>query len=361
MPEFRGLTWDHPRGRQALEMAAAGATLIEWDVHTLEGFESSPIDELASRYDVIVLDHPHLGDALKTGALRPIDELFDASWLAGLDCVGPSIRSYTLDNHLWALPLDAATQVSARLPGVEMPRTWTDVLEFSRRLPVALSLAGPHAYLSTASLCVALDAAPAVDGTAQHLPAAAIGAIELLAAIAENSVADTANLNPIGTLERMRRDRDISYVPLIYGYVPYAQGPDPVLFGNAPTASAIGSTIGGTGLAISARCTPTPALIEHLRWLLDPVTQSTFIPDNAGQPSLTSAWRDERVNEASNRFYLDSLATIEASWVRPRLAGFTAFQGEASRILREAILGHRSAASAVAETNERFAALGDRP
>ena len=166
MAEFTGLTWDHPRGRQALERSAASGTLIEWHVHPLEGFESSPIDELAARYDVIVLDHPHLGDALATGALQSLDTVFEPEWLATLRCVGPSIPSYELDGHLWALPLDAATQVSARLPErvPENPATWTEVVELSHHQPVALSLAGPHAYLSFASLTVALGGDPTDPG-----------------------------------------------------------------------------------------------------------------------------------------------------------------------------------------------------
>jgi len=66
------------------------------------------------------------------------------------------------------------------------------------------------------------------------------------------------------------------------------------------------------------------------------------------------------VNAASSEFYLATLATIDTAWVRPRIAGFTPFQSEASRVLREAILGERSPASALAETAERFAALGVR-
>ena len=356
MAEFTGLTWDHPRGRQALERSAASGTLIEWHVHPLEGFESSPIDELAARYDVIVLDHPHLGDALATGALQSLDTVFEPEWLATLRCVGPSIRSYELDGHLWALPLDAATQVSARLPErvPENPATWTEVVELSHHQPVALSLAGPHAYLSFASLTVALGGDPTDPGDT------GLEALDLLRDLQSRAPAGTESLNPIGMLERTHTARDIAYIPLVYGYVPYAQGPDPIHFGDAPTAVRSGSTIGGTGLALSSRCTPTPALLEYLRWLLHPVTQATYIPDNAGQPAVRSAWLSPSVNAASSEFYLATLATIDTAWVRPRVAGFTPFQSEASRVLREAILGERSSASALAETAERFAALGVR-
>ena len=147
MARYRGLTWDHPRGRLALERAAATATdaagerLIDWDAQPLEGFEASPIEEVAARYDVIVLDHPHLGDAVAGGAVRPLDTLFPAEFLASVerDAVGPSADSYTLDGRLWALPLDAATQVAVSVPELvpTPPRTWAEVVDLATIAPVA--------------------------------------------------------------------------------------------------------------------------------------------------------------------------------------------------------------------------------
>ena len=52
---FRGLTWDHPRGRLALETAAATVApgLLSWRIQPLEGFESAPIGELAAALSVL--------------------------------------------------------------------------------------------------------------------------------------------------------------------------------------------------------------------------------------------------------------------------------------------------------------------
>ncbi|HEY1105802.1 MAG TPA: hypothetical protein VGE78_06610 [Agromyces sp.] len=363
---FRGLTWDHPRGRAALERSAvASAGLIAWDVHPLEGFESSPIDELAERYDVIVLDHPHLGDALATQSLRPLGELFDADWLASLDAasVGPSLASYRLDGELWALPLDAATQVAVMLPERvrSAPRTWAEVLELSYREPVALSLAGPHALLGFASLCVALGEEPRDEPGAGFVSAStAEAAIALLRELAGRAPDGTDELNPIGLLERMRRERDIAYVPLVYGYVNYAAGEGGLQFADAPavtTGGRRGSTIGGTGLAVSRRAAVDDELVAHLRWHLDPLTQSTFIPEHDGQPSSRRAWRDDHLNAASRSFYRSTLATIDDAWVRPRVAGFTAFQAAASALVRSAVVDRDAAAEAVRELNHRYDAL----
>jgi len=46
--QYCGLTWDHPRGYNALAAAAeASGGLLHWDKQPLEGFESHPIGELA--------------------------------------------------------------------------------------------------------------------------------------------------------------------------------------------------------------------------------------------------------------------------------------------------------------------------
>lgn len=375
MARYRGLTWDHPRGRLALERASATATdaagerLIDWDAQPLEGFESTPIDELAARYDVIVLDHPHLGDAIATGAVRPLDAVFPAEFLAGVarGAVGPSAASYTLDGRLWALPLDAATQVAASVPELvpTAPHTWAEVAELAQVAPVGLSLAGPHAFLTYASVCVALGNEPAVVPGAGFVdPVVGARALGMLAGIARTLPPRTAELNPIGLLERMRRERDIAYIPLVYGYVNYAAGPDPLRFDDAPTigiATRRGSTIGGTGIAISSRCIPDDALLDHLAGLLDPEYQRTAIPADAGQPSLRSAWTDDAVNAASGDFYRRTLATIEESWVRPRVAGYIPFQGAASAVLREAILDRRpGAVEHVNDLFDRLAAVHER-
>jgi multiple sugar transport system substrate-binding protein len=366
---FRGLTWDHPRGRSALEAAASvaladdGRPLIEWEAQPLEGFESTPIARLADRYDVIVLDHPHLGDALAAEAIRPLDDWFDPALLRDLSssCVGPSYRSYVIGDRPWALPLDAATQVSASIPDAvdRLPVTWSQVVDLAGRAPVALSLAGPHAFLTFASVCVALGAEPATE-PGRGFVDGAVGkeAIGLLRRIAERTPAAADALNPIGLLERMRTERDIAYIPLVYGYVNYASGPGALRFGDAPSSQPEGrhgSTIGGTGIALTTRSEPSAALIGHLSALLDRAAQTRFIPDNDGQPSFRSAWDDPRLNAAAGDFYRRTRATIEDAWVRPRVPGFVPFQSRASALIREAVTEHAD----IVATLRRIDALFD--
>jgi multiple sugar transport system substrate-binding protein len=374
MARYRGLTWDHPRGRVALESAshtavtASGEPLIEWHAQPLEGFESAPVAETAANYDVIVLDHPHLGEALATAALQPLDGLFDESWLAELEeaSVGPSIASYRMDGRLWALPLDAATQVAASVPErvARVPRTWDEVDRLADEEPVALSLAGPHAFLTFASLCVALGAPGRTEpgeGFAERRTG--VEAVGLLRGIAKRMPVGTTGLNPIGLLERMRNARDIAYLPLVYGYVTYARGERPLVFDDAPSATPDGrpgSTIGGTGLALSARRRIGDDLLTHLRGLLEPEAQLRFIPEHAGQPSRREAWTDAAVNAAAGDFYRRTLATVEQSWVRPRGYGFIEFQSTASAVLRHTVLDGADPTAALARIDALFDALPAR-
>ncbi|GAA5066804.1 multiple sugar transport system substrate-binding protein [Thermocatellispora tengchongensis] len=347
--ELRGITWDHPRGYAPLEelarLDAAGETPygavpapIRWDRQPLEGFESTPIAELARTYDIMIVDHPGLGAAIGAGALAPMDELFPAAeldaWRAGT--VGPSYASYSFDGRAWALPLDAATQVSAARPEAvpDPPRTWDEVRELAREAPVALCLGGPHAYLMYSALRVEReDPAEALD---------------LMAALLGHADPGLSARNPIAVLGAMAAPGGPAYCPLVYGYVTYssqAGNQGPLAFHDAPAwtpGGRPGSVLGGTGLAVSRRRLGDPGVADavraHLRRLMSEPVQRRLFPETGGQPAARAAWLDPEVNARTGGFYRDTLATVEAAWVRPRSPGYIAFQDAASRVLREGLL-----------------------
>lgn len=361
MTDYVGLTWDHPRGRNALEVAAGrvgGGDTLRWEVQPLEGFESAPIAELAGRYDLLVLDHPHLGDAIAADCLRAIDGLFDADQVRDWEraAVGPSVGSYRVSGRLWALPLDAATQVAARRRDLvpQAPTSWDEAIALAQSGVVATSLAGPHAFLSWCSIAMSLDGE---DGTVPFGPGAALRALEILRRLSAHAPAGTAELNPIGLLDRMRDAGDIGYLPLVYGYVGYSSAV--IAFGPPPTEreGRIGSTLGGTGIAVTRRSEPSRALLDHLRWLLEERTQRELIPAHDGQPSARAAWTDPRVDEAAHGFYSATLPVIEAAWVRPRMPGFVPFQAAASELVRSAVVGSRRPQEVLDELEERYNAL----
>lgn len=348
---YVGLTWDHPRGYVALERAAqqarADGLSLRWERQPLEGFEAHPIEDLAARYDLIVLDHPHMGDAVAAECLQPLEDLFEKDLLQrwSAQSIGQTFASYRYGGRHWALPLDAAAQVSAaRLDRLEspVPATWPQVLELARRQPVALSVAGPHAILTLFSVCAAHGPAPASTDPARLLEReAARAAWEVLQELHSVSFQGWAQCNPIQLLEQLARGGEAVYCPLVFGYVNYAvpaAGRAAVHFFDAPAGSGRrGSVLGGTGLSVSRRARVNAALRSHLIELLSPRVQQEFIPFADGQPSGRAAWADARVNDAWSGFFANTRETIEAAIVRPRHPHYVEFQAAASQAVRDAL------------------------
>ncbi|MTH78523.1 ABC transporter substrate-binding protein [Paracoccus aestuariivivens] len=366
---YLGLTWDHPRGRHALEAAARQGGPVRWEVQPLEGFESAPIAENCARYDLVVLDHPHLGEALAADCLRPLDEIFSPDELRAIAdrAIGPSMESYVMAGRVWALPLDAATQVMAWRPDLleQAPVTWDEVATLSRRTGrVALSLAGPHAWLSFLSVCHAIR--PDLDlreGDTSVPRAVAIRALTILADLAQRSPASVLGKNPIGILEHMSGGHDdVALCPLVYGYVNYAAPSRsvPLRFANAPRIAAgqpPGSILGGTGIAVSRRAQVDEALRAHLLWLLGPEAQQGFIPAHDGQPGTRAAWHDPAVNAACGNFFSDTAETLEAASIRPRHDGGIAYQTAASAAIRAGFAAGTDPANLADELEAMFQTL----
>lgn len=354
MQRLKALTWDHPRGYNALAAAAARPELaecglaIDWEKQPLEGFESHPIADLCARYDLVVLDHPHVGEALAGNCLRSLEDVFGDATVQALEAesIGPSLRSYRFGGAHWALPLDAATQVMAAradLLEAPVPELWDEVVALSRTTgKVALSLAGPHAALSFLSIAAAFGDPPA-ETDPEVLVSRHVGrpVYELMRDLANRSPRPVRDRNPIGILDHMASNDDVVLCPLVYGYVNYAapQTGHQVAFHDAPRripGGRPGSTLGGTGIGISRRCEITPALKQHLLWLMSREAQVDFIPAHDGQPSRREAWHDPRVNARWGGFYENTADTLEQAYVRPRHDGYIAFQGKASALLRQA-------------------------
>jgi multiple sugar transport system substrate-binding protein len=349
--QFSGLTWDHPRGYRALEVASENGP-VAWSRQPLEGFESHPIADLASRHDLLVLDHPHIGEAIAEDCLQPIEDWFVPAdveaWASGT--IGAALESYRWEGQHYALPLDVAMQVMARdreaVP--EAPDSWDGVLRLSETCPVAPSLAGPHALLTFFSLCLSLGQEP--DGESLVDETVGLEALNRMARLADHAPAGSDSLNPIALLEAIAGRKGIALVPLVFGYVNYAvpaPGRSAVGFSDAPRerpGGRRGSVLGGTGIGITRRARPDAALIDHLRWLMSAEAQLRFIPRHDGQPSARDAWLSNEVNAAWGGFYAATVETAEQAWVRPRFDGYIAFQTAASDLIRSALKAKTSPA-----------------
>ena len=121
--KLRGMTWDHPRGfdPMAATSQACGAThpsvSIVWEKRALQAFADHPVFEMAETYDLMGIDHPHVGEVAKQGNLLTLDRLRDAEMSAlAAGSVGLSHPSYAFAGRKWALAIDTATPVACLRP-----------------------------------------------------------------------------------------------------------------------------------------------------------------------------------------------------------------------------------------------------
>ncbi|MBA1138813.1 extracellular solute-binding protein [Mesorhizobium sp. CCANP35] len=365
------MTWSHPRGYDPMVACSAlweqkTGVAIEWDKRSLQDFESFPVEELARAYDLIVIDHPHVGQITAERCLAPLDiagrETERAALASG--SVGQSYPSYNWQSRQWAFPIDAATQVQAWRPdALDTPPTrWSEVLDLARQGRVLLPLRPPHSLMTFYTLAGNLGHACGTDPSHDLIDIETGGKVfEAMREIAALVDPTCFEMDPIAVSERMAEANSrIVCAPLIYGYVSYAISgfrahrlafaDIPVVGSNGP----IGSALGGTGIAVSAFSKAKDAAIDFAYWVASGDVQRGPYAAAGGQPGHAAAWEDQSVNAATGNFYSDTRATLEGAWVRPRHDGYMAFQQKASdRIVAGLTSGHRPG-QVVADLNHLF-------
>ena len=363
---LRGLTWDHPRGYRVLDALAAMAgpgEAVRWQRQPLADFESRPLRTLADDFDLLVIDHPGLGEAVRDGSLQPLDGLFSASELAGWRsaAVGASFDSYQLGGRQWALPLDASAQVSVCRPDLlaEYPASWADAVRIASEQRSVLCLGGPHALLMFAAICVASGVAPGA-APGEFVPAAVgAAALDVLARLLAHADRELSRRNPIGVLDAMTAPGGPAYCPLVYGYVTYHRpdsGRPRLAAFDAPAGpGGHGSVLGGTGVAVTRSCPRPAAAAGLLRTLLSDPVQVGMYAQLGGQSSLRPAWQDGEANRRNGGFYAATRRTIETAWLRPRFPGYPAFQTAASAVLRDGLLGGENHGALLRRVGDLFA------
>ncbi len=364
---LKGVTWDHPRGYDPLIACTQlwreqNGTDITWDRRSLQDFESYPLKDLARDYDLLIIDHPHIGEAAATGCLVPLDGQDDDSALTELarESVGPSFASYDWRGRQWALPIDAAAQVQAWRPDlIERPAArWSDVIDLARQGLLACPLRPPHSLMTLFTLANNLGTPSDVAGADLFAPDSGADAVEMLRELsAALDPADFAR-DPIAVLEIMAHENSaIACAPWIYGYSSYARDGfrrHRVAFADIPalgTVGAAGSVLGGAGIAVSAFSRNASDAMRFAAWVTSGPIQAAPYAAAGGQPAHGAAWRDPDINALTSDFYRATRATLDGAWVRPRHDGYMAFQHNAAERLNAGLNSGERAPAIVAALN----------
>ena len=150
--------------------------------------------------------------------------------------------------------------------------------------------------------------------------------------------------NPIHVYEAMVNRDNLAYCPWAYGYVNYSRkgyARKPLHFHDLieqDNGNPFSSTLGGTGLAISANCKHPNIAAEYAQYTASPDIQKTLFFDNGGQPGHRKAWVDVYTNGQSSDFFTSTLKTVDHSFLRPRYNGYMHFQDHGGDVIRNYLM-----------------------
>jgi len=377
MKLLKGMTWNHDRGLNPMLATSAEfeqrspEVRISWEARSLQQFADLSLEELTKRYDLVVLDHPHMGTAVEAGCLVPLDRYIPTDVLAELhrNSVGKSYQSYVYDDQLWSLPIDAAAQVAAYRPDLlerlnsPVPRTWDEVSALASSHPgaVCLPLLPTDALMVFFTLCANSGEEPfSSDNGTVITNETGLSALERLKLLASYCVPESLSWSPVQMWERMTGTDTTAYCPLGFGYSNYARSEyrQTVLkFTDIPSGfdgRPSGATLGGTGLGISSSSKHLDIAISYAVWVAQSACQSTTYSFADGQPANRIAWTSDSVNMRSGNFFRDTLQTLDLAYLRPNWNGFIEFQKSAFRQMK-IFLGRQGSAEDVLNTLNKLA------
>ena len=377
---LKGLTWDHPRGYAPLVAGAREykqshpGVEIQWDRRTLREFGEAPIAQYVDRYDLIVVDHPFVGFAATHDVLVDLAPHVSQTERDAFarDSVGPSWNSYWYGEGLWALPVDAATQVSSYRPDLlgalsaEPPQTFDEVLRLSAKARAQGKFIAVPAWPTDAiSLTFTVSANlgyPVSESAELFLDNnVAKEVFSLLHMLIAASHPKSVELNPIQVYDFMTSSSDVVYCPWGFGYSNYSRrGQKQILkFADTPAAGKIGcagTMLGGTGVAVTKSCKHRNDALTYAKWLASADHQRGTYFSEGGQPASLAAWTDPANDAEANEFFSGTLATLQSAYVRPRFDGFVRFFESAGLAINRCLRGDLADQELIDLLNKQFAA-----
>lgn len=371
---LKGITWNHSRGFVPMVATAQrfselnSSVEIIWEKRSLQQFADFSIEQLAEKYDLLVIDHPWAGFAAGTGSVLPLDKYLSPEFLQDQkeNSVGKSFESYSFKGHQWALPIDAATPVASSRPdllkkfGLNLPETYEDLLDLASRGLVAFSLIPIDTLMSFYMFCSSLGEDPCQRENEVVSRETGIEALRLFRKLAEKVDPACFNRNPIQIYEAMTQTDEIAYCPFAYGYSNYSRKgySNNLLHFNDMISldgkSRLRSTLGGTGLAVSAKCRNIEVTMNYAEYVASPACQRSVYFDNGGQPGHLAAWEDEHVNSQSANYFSSTLPALQRAFLRPRYHGHMFFQDHAGDPVREYLMNGGSEEELIENLNTLY-------
>lgn len=371
---LKGITWNHSRGY--LPMAATSQRFAEmnpgveivWEKRSLQEFADFPIHTLIDQYDLLVIDHPWAGFAAEQRVLVPLNEHLPQAYMAdqAAQSVGKSHDSYNFNGYQSALAIDAATPVASYRPDLlsryelDTPATWNELILLARKGRVIFPAIPIDSLMNFYMLCLALGEEPFLSR--DHVVGKETGslALEHLRELASYCPEKVFSWNPIAIYEVLSTQDDWVYCPFAYGYSNYSRAgyskhtlafDDLVSFGGN---GRLRSTLGGTGLAISAGSSHLDIALKYAMYAASPEIQRTLFVESGGQPGHRGAWLDRIVNGHNRDYFARTLPALDRAYVRPRYNGYLHFQDHAGDGVRDYMRNGGSAEQTLEKMNRIY-------
>lgn len=346
--KLKGMTWDHPRGLDCLVnsdslLQEQLGVSVDWSARSLLAFGDQHISEFYSDNDLMIIDHPHVPDAVHANAVIALEDVASPSDLELLakTSVGASHDSYIYQGKHWALAIDTAAQVSAYRPDKTSLGLvfWDEVLDAGREGLVLW----PHKPVDAFSTFATLMAQKnhALCSADQYIDkAAAAEVLTFMIELASVVPAQCLTMNPIEAAEYLVTTEREHYSICMYGYTNYSRDgfrTQPIVYDDVPSFDGLasGSQLGGAGIAISSASKNVKLAAKVAILLSLPEIQSTTYVEAGGQPGNLAAWKAPHANAITRNFFNNTLRTLERAWVRPRFLGWPDVQYQSSLVIHK--------------------------
>lgn len=366
---LNGITWGHSRGiTPLLAISQRYSELhpeveIRWKKRSLQEFADFPIEKLTEAYDLLIIDHPWVGCAAATHCVLPLNEYLPSDYLQDQanNSVGASYESYVYNGSLWALPIDAATPAASYRKDLlpQPPQTWDELLQLAKAGKVAVPGIPIDILMHFYSFCIAFGARPFANEYEVIDAATGVQAIECMQQLYSLVDRRMFDCNPIAVAELMSSTNDFWYCPFAYAYSNYSRaGFAKYLLHYTDVVALYGkqlqTTIGGTGLSVSAFSQHKSVAVDVAKMMVDGEMQRTMYMQHGGQPGHRSAWTDATANELTNGFFNAVLPVMDNGYMRPRYNGYLHFQDHAGTPLRTCLMENGDPAKALQLMNELY-------
>jgi multiple sugar transport system substrate-binding protein len=247
------------------------------------------------------------------------------------------------------LAIDAATPAASyrmdllRKHQVALPQDWSDLMYLLKKGKVAAPAIPIDALMNFYTFCIAHGKEPFLTEEEVIDTETGVDALETMREFYSLLDKKMFSCNPIAVAELMTKTDDYWYCPFAYCYSNYSRGgyaKNVLHYANLIefNRKKLRSTIGGTGLAVSAFSNNKEWALKFAEEIVSEKIQSSFYVQHGGQPGHKSAWMNEDANHLCNDFFKNVLPVMENGYMRPRYHGYLYFQDHAGEPLQSYLL-----------------------